>query len=87
VNVQEVLLVKIVRNHLEVNLLGLFFFKINHEFLSAPLCESQPGVCGVGTCQQSLAPPYYSCNCGNQPSTFGKAITELVKCEESKTYL
>jgi transcription initiation factor IIE alpha subunit len=51
---------------------------------SAPLCEEQPRVCGEGKCQQSLTPPYYACNCGNHPSTFGKAITELVKCEESK---
>jgi hypothetical protein len=52
--------------------------------MSAPLCESSPGVCGGGRCQQSLTPPYYACNCGNYPNTFGKNISELVKCEESK---
>ncbi|CAF1017693.1 unnamed protein product [Adineta ricciae] len=51
--------------------------------LKRPLCEDVPGVCGVGICQQSLTPPYYSCNCGNYPSTFGKIITDLTKCEES----
>jgi hypothetical protein len=63
------------------------FFEICHEFISAPLCESQPGVCGEGKCQQSLTQPYYSCNCGNFPSTFGKTIDELTKCEQSKIYL
>lgn len=54
--------------------------------LATPLCESQPGVCGVGKCVQSLTPPFYSCNCGAFPSTFGRTITELVKCEASGCY-
>jgi len=63
----------------------LRFFQIKYECISGPLCKQVPGVCGgVGTCQQSLTPPYYSCNCGLYPSTFGKNISELVKCEESK---
>jgi hypothetical protein len=86
VNAKEVLPVKIVLNHLKVNLFWLYFFKIRHEFFSAPLCESDPGVCGEGKCQQSLTPPFYSCNCGNFPSTFGKTINELTKCELSKIY-
>jgi hypothetical protein len=60
---------------------------MNDKFLLAPLCKDMPGVCGVGKCQQSLTPPYYSCNCGNYPSTFGKVITDLTKCEASKIYL
>lgn len=54
--------------------------------LRRPLCEERPNVCGEGRCQQSLTPPFYSCNCGNHPSTFGKTIDELTKCEESGCY-
>ena len=54
--------------------------------ISAPLCQDQPGVCGVGTCIQSLSPPFYTCSCGPHPSTFGKTITELVKCEQSISF-
>jgi Notch-like protein len=54
--------------------------------LKRPLCQDQPSVCGSGKCQQSLTPPFYSCNCGNHPSTFGKTIDELTKCEQSACY-
>ncbi|CAF0800802.1 unnamed protein product [Rotaria sordida] len=54
--------------------------------LRRPLCVESPGVCGEGKCQQSLSPPFYSCSCGNHPSTFGRSITDLVKCEESGCY-
>jgi len=54
--------------------------------LKTPLCQDKPGVCGVGTCIQSLSPPFYTCSCGNHPSTFGKTIGELVKCELSGCY-
>ncbi|CAF1083657.1 unnamed protein product [Adineta steineri] len=54
--------------------------------LKRPFCEEAPGVCGEGKCQQSLTPPYYSCNCGTQPNTFGRNISELTKCEESGCY-
>ena len=63
----------------------IFVCLMNYSLFLAPLCESQPGVCGVGRCQQSLTPPFYSCNCGNFPSTFGKDITELTRCELSKS--
>ncbi|CAF4059755.1 unnamed protein product, partial [Rotaria sp. Silwood2] len=51
--------------------------------LRRPLCQELPGVCGEGKCQQSLTPPFYSCNCGTHPSTFGRNISDLTKCEES----
>lgn len=54
--------------------------------LKTPLCESQPNVCGEGKCQQSLTPPFYSCTCGNHPSTFASALTGLTKCEQSGCY-
>ncbi|UJR16139.1 hypothetical protein I4U23_003050 [Adineta vaga] len=54
--------------------------------LRRPLCEQFPNVCGEGRCQQSITPPFYTCNCGNHPNTFGKNISELTKCEESGCY-
>ncbi|CAF2185083.1 unnamed protein product [Rotaria magnacalcarata] len=54
--------------------------------LQKPLCEDSPGVCGEGKCQQSITKPFYSCNCGSHPSTFGKNISELTKCEQSGCY-
>lgn len=51
---------------------------------TAPLCSSNPSACGVGQCEQKLTPPFYSCHCGNFPSTFSKTLADLVPCEQSK---